>query len=54
MRGRPETTDEYLAPLTTDKPAAIEKIRKTIRSVVPEAVDRISYLPTVRLRGREI
>ena len=54
MRGQPETTDEYLAPLLTDKRAAFEKVRKTIRSAVPDAGERISFLPTLRLRGREI
>lgn len=54
MRGQPATTDEYLAPLTTDKSAAFEKVRKAIRSAVPEAGERISCLTTLRLRGREI
>jgi uncharacterized protein YdhG (YjbR/CyaY superfamily) len=53
MPAKPETIDEYLAPLSADKRAALEKLRKDIRSVTPEAEECISYLiPTFRLDGR--
>lgn len=54
MRGQPETTDEYLAPLTTDERTAFEKVRKTIPSAFPEVGERTSCLPILRLRGWEI
>lgn len=34
---RPKTVDEYLAALSDDKRAALEKLRKTIRSAAPKA-----------------
>ncbi|MGH9867668.1 MAG: iron chaperone [Candidatus Polarisedimenticolia bacterium] len=47
------TIDEYLAALSADKRAALETLRRTIRSVVPEAEECISYqLPTFRLNGK--
>ena len=50
---RPETIDEYLAPLTREKRAALEKLRRAIKSAAPEAEECISYgIPAFRLRGR--
>ena len=44
--------DEYLAALSDDKRAALEKLRKTIRAAAPEAEECISYqLPAFRLNG---
>ena len=40
---KPKTIDEYLAALSDDKRAALEKLRKTIRAVAPEAEECISY-----------
>jgi uncharacterized protein YdhG (YjbR/CyaY superfamily) len=40
---RPRTIDEYLAALSDDKRAALEKLRKTIRAAAPKAEERISY-----------
>lgn len=47
------TIDEYLAALSDDdKRAALEKLRKTIRSAAPGAEECISYrLPAFRLDG---
>jgi len=51
--GRPETIDEYLAVLSDDQRAALEKLRKTIRAAAPEAQECISYqLAAFRLEGR--
>jgi len=51
--GKPKTIDEYLAALSDDKRAALEKIRKTIRAAAPKAEEGISYqLPAFRLNGR--
>jgi len=53
VKARPETIDEYLAPLSGEKRAALEKLRRDIRSAAPEAEECISYqVPAFRLRGR--
>ncbi|PYQ10952.1 MAG: hypothetical protein DMF80_22965 [Acidobacteria bacterium] len=53
MAGKARTIDEYLAGLSDDKRAALQKLRKTIRSAAPGAVECISYrLPAFRLDGR--
>ena len=40
---KPNTIDEYLAALSDDKRAALEKLRKTIRAAAPKAEECISY-----------
>ena len=46
------TVDEYLATVSDDKRAALEKLRKTIRAAAPDAEECISYqLPAFRLNG---
>ena len=53
MAAKPKTIDEYLAALSDDKRAALEKLRKTIRAAAPKAEECISYqLPAFRLDGR--
>ena len=57
MVGKPKTNakniDEYLAALSDDKRAALEKLRKTIRAAAPKAEECISYgVPAFRLNGR--
>ena len=43
----------YLAGVPTDQRASLEKLRQTIKSVVPNAVEVISYgIPTFKLDGR--
>jgi uncharacterized protein YdhG (YjbR/CyaY superfamily) len=47
------TIDEYLATLSDDKRAALEKLRKAIRAAAPRAEECISYrLPALRLDGK--
>jgi uncharacterized protein YdhG (YjbR/CyaY superfamily) len=49
---KPRTIDDYLATLSNDKRAALEKLRKTIRAAAPNAEECISYqLPAFRLNG---
>src|SRR5947209_1897308 len=49
---RVKTVDEYLATLSDDKRAALERLRKTIRAAAPKAEECISYqLPAFRLNG---
>ena len=53
MAGKPETIDEYLAHTSDEKRAALEKLRKTIKSAAPQAEECISYgVPAFRLDGR--
>lgn len=53
MAGQPRTIDAYLAALSTDKRAALEKVRKAIRAAAPRAEECISYrLPAFRLDGK--
>jgi len=47
------TIDEYLATLSEDQRAALEKLRKTIKAAAPKAEECISYrLPAFRLNGK--
>ena len=53
MAGKAKTIDEYLAALSDDKRAALEKLRATIRAAAPKAEECISYgVPAFRLDGR--
>lgn len=53
MRTKPTTIDEYLAGLSDDKRAALERLRKTIKAAAPKAEECISYrLPAFRLQGK--
>ena len=46
------TVEEYLNDVPGDKLIALEKLRKTIRSVVPQAEEYISYgMPTFKYHG---
>ena len=48
-----ETIDEYLAAVSADKRAALERLRQSIRAAVPKAEECISYqVPAFRLGGR--
>jgi uncharacterized protein YdhG (YjbR/CyaY superfamily) len=50
---RPRTIDEYLAGLEPDQRAALEKIRRAIRSAAPKAEECIAWgMPGFRLDGR--
>jgi uncharacterized protein YdhG (YjbR/CyaY superfamily) len=55
MAGKAKTIDEYLAALSDDKRAALEKLRKAIRAAAPKAEECFSYgLPAFRLDGKLI
>jgi uncharacterized protein YdhG (YjbR/CyaY superfamily) len=50
---KPKTIDEYLATVSPDKRAALQKLRQNIRAVAPKAEECISYgLAAFRLNGR--
>lgn len=52
-RAEAGTVDDYLAALSDDKRAALERLRKNIRAAVPRAEECISYrLPAFRLDGK--
>ncbi len=53
VSAKPQTIDEYLAPLSNEKRAALEKLRRAIKSAAPKAEECISYqIPAFRLGGR--
>jgi len=53
MAAKPKNIDEYLARLNNDKRAALEKLRRAIKSAAPKAEEYISYqVPAFRLGGR--
>lgn len=55
MGAPPATIDAYLAGLSSDKRAALERVRSAIRSAAPDAEEAISYgLPTFRLYGKSL
>jgi uncharacterized protein YdhG (YjbR/CyaY superfamily) len=46
------TVDEYLSAVTGARRRALEHLRKTIRSLIPQAEECISYsMPAFRLNG---
>jgi uncharacterized protein YdhG (YjbR/CyaY superfamily) len=55
MVRKPTTIDEYLAGLKDERRAALDELRKTIRSIVPRAEETISYgIPAFRLDGKVV
>src|SRR5262245_33953256 len=55
MAAKPKTIDEYLAGVSPDKRAALQKLRKTIKAAAPKAQECISYgLAAFRLNGRPL
>jgi len=48
-----KTINEYLAAVSPDKRAALEKLRRAIRAAAPKAEECISYgVPAFRLNGK--
>ncbi len=55
MAGKPGTIDGYLAALSADKRAVLQKIRRAVRAAAPTAEECISYgLPAFRLDGKPL
>lgn len=53
IAAKPQTIDEYLAPLSDEQRAALEKLRRDIKAAAPKAEECISYqIPGFRLDGR--
>jgi uncharacterized protein YdhG (YjbR/CyaY superfamily) len=52
-KAAPRTINAYLATLSADKRAALEKLRRAIHAAVPGAEECISYqIPAFRFEGR--
>ena len=50
-----QEVDEYLANLEEPKRTTLQAVRQTIRGIIPEADEGISYgMPAYRLRGKVI
>jgi uncharacterized protein YdhG (YjbR/CyaY superfamily) len=50
-----QEVDEYLANLDEPKRTTLQQVRQTIRTIVPQAEEGISYgLPAYRLQGKVI
>jgi len=55
MAAKPKTIDEYLAVLSDEQRAALEKLRKTIRAAAPKAEECINYgIAAFRLNGKNL
>lgn len=53
IKAKIKTIDEYLAGVSNDKRAALERLRKIIRAAAPRADECISYqVPAFRLDGK--
>lgn len=53
MPTKPQTIDEYLAGIGTAQSAALQRLRKIVHAVVPQAQECISYgIPAFRLDGK--
>ena len=54
-RAKLETIDAYLAALSDDQRAALERVRKIIRALVPRVEEHVSYqMLAFRLDGRRL
>ncbi len=49
------SVEEYIGSFPADVQAVLEEVRRTIRAVVPEAGEKISYqIPTITLNGKAL
>ena len=54
-KSKPKTIDEYLAPLSDDQRAALQKLRATIKAAAPKAEECITYgIAAFRLHGKAL
>jgi uncharacterized protein YdhG (YjbR/CyaY superfamily) len=55
MAAKPETIDAYLATVSSDRRVALEKLRKTTLSILPDAEECISSsMPAFRYAGHVV
>jgi uncharacterized protein YdhG (YjbR/CyaY superfamily) len=53
MAAKPKTIEEFLAAISDDKRAALERLRRAIRAAAPKAEECISYgVPAFRQDGK--
>lgn len=53
MPTKPQTIDEYLADIGTAQSAALQRLRRIVHAVAPQAQECISYgIPAFRLNGK--
>jgi uncharacterized protein YdhG (YjbR/CyaY superfamily) len=53
VASKPATIDAYLSKVKGERRTALEALRRTIRGIVPEAEECVSYgMPAFRLDGR--
>ena len=54
-RAKPTSIDEYLAALSSDKRADLQRLRRNIKAAAPGAVECISYqMPAFRVDGKVV
>src|SRR5687767_34675 len=55
MAAKPKSIDDYLATVSADKRAALQKTRAAIKAAAPKAVEGFSYgLPAFLIDGKAI
>jgi uncharacterized protein YdhG (YjbR/CyaY superfamily) len=55
MSSKPKTIDEYLATVSADRRATLQRLRRTIHTLLPKAEECISYaMPAFRLDGHVV
>ena len=55
MLTKPKTVDDYLRSLSPDRRATLERLRRTIRTILPRVEECISYsMPAFRLDGQVV
>jgi uncharacterized protein YdhG (YjbR/CyaY superfamily) len=55
MRQQYKTVDDYIKTFPADIQAILEKMRRIVREVVPEAEEVISYqMPAFKLKGKNL
>ena len=55
MAAKPQTIDEYLAGVSLENRAALQKVRRAVHAAAPGAEECISYgIPAFRLKGKLI
>ena len=55
MATKPQTVDEYLAGLSAENRAALQRVRRAVHAAAPGAEECISYgMPAFRLNGKLI
>jgi uncharacterized protein YdhG (YjbR/CyaY superfamily) len=55
QKNKVENIEQYISPFPKDIKSKLVKLRKTIKKIVPNAVETISYgMPTFKLNGKNL